>query len=67
MSVLNVVGLVAQAEGLEQYYSTTLFVEMPSTGPKVLEFIFPADVVVGSERAALTVVGKYLFRQYSST
>ncbi|CAL8314960.1 unnamed protein product [Merluccius merluccius] len=52
--------VVVKAEGLEQYYSTTLFVEMPSTGPKVLEFVFPADVVVGSERAVLTVVGDLL-------
>ncbi|KAK0132986.1 CD109 antigen [Merluccius polli] len=48
--------VVVKAEGLPQYYSTTLFVEMPFTGPKVLEFVFPADVVVGSERAVLTVM-----------
>jgi len=54
-----VLGVVGQAEGLEQYFSSSLLVEVPSSGLFLghLDFFFPADVVAGSERAEVTVVG----------
>ena len=62
----DVILLVPQAEGLEQTYSSTLFVE-PSLGNRSfigeLEFDFPTDVVAGSERAEVMVVGQYQRRR----
>ncbi|CAL8395081.1 unnamed protein product [Gadus morhua 'NCC'] len=55
--------VLVKAEGLEQTYSSTLFVE-PSLGNRSfigeLEFDFPTDVVAGSERAEVMVVGDLL-------
>ncbi|CAL8312262.1 unnamed protein product [Lota lota] len=52
--------VLVKAEGLEQFYSTTLFVELSPNTPmfvRELKFYFPADVVADSERAEVTVVG----------
>ncbi|CAL8395362.1 unnamed protein product [Arctogadus glacialis] len=55
--------VLVKAEGLEQTYSSALFVE-PSLGNRSfvgeLEFDLPTDVVAGSERAEVTVVGDLL-------
>lgn len=59
MLCLVLVGVVGQAEGLEQYFSSSLLVEVPPAGLFLghLNFFFPVDVVAGSERAEVTVVG----------
>ncbi|CAL8312181.1 unnamed protein product [Boreogadus saida] len=55
--------VLVKAEGLEQTYASALFVE-PSLGNSSftgeLEFDLPPDVVAGSERAEVTVVGDLL-------
>lgn len=53
------VGLV-QAEGLEQFFSSSLLLELSSSQSslsKHLSFSFPPDLVMGSEKASVTVVG----------
>lgn len=49
-----------QAEGLEQFFSSSLLLELSSSQSslsKHLSFRFPPDLVMGSERASVTVVG----------
>ncbi|KAM4632857.1 CD109 antigen [Polymixia lowei] len=55
--------VLVKPEGLEQSFSTTLFLELtPSEASlsKDITFTFPTDVVQGSERAQLTAVGDIL-------
>ncbi|KAM9316601.1 CD109 antigen-like [Gastrophryne carolinensis] len=56
--------LLVKAEGIEHSFSQTLFLEMISNKPrtisKALNFTFPTDVVSGSEKAFITVVGDIL-------
>ena len=51
--------LFLQAEGIEQTFSTSLLVqtEMDESFYDNVTFTFPADVVEGSQRVSLTVVG----------
>lgn len=51
-------GLV-QVEGLEQFFSSSLLLELSSQSSLAehLSFSFPPDVVMGSQRASVTVVG----------
>lgn len=49
-----------QAQGLKQFFSSSLLLEVSSSQPslsKHLTFSFPPDLVMGSERASVTVVG----------
>lgn len=58
VSCVSAVGL--QAEGLEQTFSTSLLFEVSATQPSLtrdVTFIFPGDVVEGSERVSVTAVG----------
>lgn len=53
---------ISQAEGLEQSFSTSLLLEVSafpeeSSLSRELMFVFPADVVEGSERVLVTAVG----------
>ncbi|PIN95830.1 hypothetical protein AB205_0059600 [Aquarana catesbeiana] len=63
--------LLVKAEGIEHSYSQTLLLELMNNKPqnisKALNFTFPPDVVSGSEKAFITVVGKdniNVFKQY---
>lgn len=52
-----------QAEGQEQFFSSSLLLEVSSSQPsrtKHVSFGFPPDLVPGSERASVTVVGMCL-------
>ncbi|KAM4771054.1 CD109 antigen-like [Rhinophrynus dorsalis] len=53
--------LLVQPEGIEQSYSQTLLLELTTNQPqpisKPMKFTFPPDVVSGSEKAFITVVG----------
>ncbi|XP_068199390.1 CD109 antigen [Antennarius striatus] len=54
--------VLVKAEGVEQFFSSSLLLE-PSSPPSVsrdVMFSFPADVVEGSQRVELTVVGDLL-------
>lgn len=49
-----------QAEGLEQFFSSSLLLEVSSSRSSLsrhLQFSFPPGLVMGSERAWVTVVG----------
>lgn len=53
---------ISQAEGLEQSFSTSLLLEVSafpeeSSLSRELVFVFPADVVEGSQRVLVTAVG----------
>lgn len=53
-------GGVIQAEGLEQFFSSSLLLDVSSSQSslsKHLTFSFPPELVMGSERASVTVVG----------
>ncbi|KAM3932085.1 CD109 antigen [Leptodactylus fuscus] len=56
--------LIVKAEGIEHSYSQTLLLELINNKPQIisksLNFTFPADVVSGSEKAFITVVGDIL-------
>ncbi|XP_067150922.1 CD109 antigen [Apteryx mantelli] len=56
--------VLVKAEGLEQTYSQTLLLDLTGnklqTLSKTLDFTFPSDVVSGSERVQVTVVGDIL-------
>lgn len=56
--------LTVKAEGIEHSYSQTLLLELLNNKPqmisKSLNFTFPPDVVSGSEKAFITVVGDIL-------
>ncbi|TDH00772.1 hypothetical protein EPR50_G00191930 [Perca flavescens] len=53
--------VLVKAEGLEQSFSASLLFEHPSGfSSQNVTFTFPADVVEGSERASVTVVGDIL-------
>ncbi|XP_066460677.1 CD109 antigen-like [Eleutherodactylus coqui] len=56
--------LIVKAEGIEHSYSQTLLLELINNKPqmisKSLNFTFPPDVVSGSEKAFITVVGDIL-------
>ncbi|XP_039638752.1 CD109 antigen [Perca fluviatilis] len=53
--------VLVKAEGLEQSFSASLLFEHPSGfSSQNVMFTFPADVVEGSERASVTVVGDIL-------
>ncbi|KAM4694559.1 CD109 antigen-like [Discoglossus pictus] len=56
--------LSVKAEGIEHSHSETLLLELfnnkPQTILKPLDFTFPPDVVSGSEKAFITVVGNIL-------
>ncbi|XP_040285975.1 CD109 antigen [Bufo bufo] len=56
--------LKVQAEGIEHSYSQTLLLELINNKPqmisKSLNFTFPLDVVSGSEKTFITVVGDIL-------
>ncbi|XP_077343504.1 CD109 antigen-like [Lithobates pipiens] len=62
--------LLVKAEGIEHSYSQTLLLEMMNNKPqnisKALNFTFPPDVVSGSEKAFITVVGDFLGPSASS-
>ncbi|KAK1889430.1 CD109 antigen [Dissostichus eleginoides] len=55
--------VLVKAEGLEQSFSSSMLLEVSPSQPSVsreISFSFPADVVEGSERATVTVVGDIL-------
>ncbi|XP_039980771.1 CD109 antigen isoform X2 [Xiphias gladius] len=55
--------VLVKAEGLEQSFSASLLFEVSPSQPSLsrrVAFTFPADVVEGSERASVTVVGDIL-------
>ncbi|XP_075058734.1 CD109 antigen-like [Mixophyes fleayi] len=56
--------LLVKAEGIEYSYSQSLYLELisnkPQTITKALNFTFPPDVVSGSEKAFISVVGDIL-------
>ncbi|XP_056421850.1 CD109 antigen-like isoform X2 [Hyla sarda] len=56
--------LLVKAEGIEYSHSQTLLLELMNSKPqmisKSLNFTFPPDVVSGSEKAFITVVGNIL-------
>uniref|UniRef100_A0A667Y5Q2 CD109 molecule n=1 Tax=Myripristis murdjan TaxID=586833 RepID=A0A667Y5Q2_9TELE len=55
--------VLVKPEGVEQWFSTSLFLELapPETSlSRDITFTFPADVVAGSERAHVTAVGDIL-------
>ncbi|KAI9528342.1 hypothetical protein NQZ68_022034 [Dissostichus eleginoides] len=55
--------VLIKAEGLEQSFSSSMLLEVSPSQPSVsreISFSFPADVVEGSERATVTVVGDIL-------
>uniref|UniRef100_H3CZE0 CD109 molecule n=1 Tax=Tetraodon nigroviridis TaxID=99883 RepID=H3CZE0_TETNG len=54
--------VVVKAEGLEQFFSSSLLLELSSQSSLAehLSFSFPPDVVMGSQRASVTVVGDLL-------
>lgn len=59
------VGFV-QAEGLEQFFSTSLLLEVSSSQPSLsrhVTFNFPAHFVMGSDRVSVTVVGTFTVRK----
>ncbi|MEE6476482.1 hypothetical protein FKM82_011089 [Ascaphus truei] len=62
--------LLVKAEGIEHSYSQSLLLELinnkPQTISKTLNFTFPPDVVSGSEKASITVVGDILGPSLSS-
>ncbi|XP_018414407.1 PREDICTED: CD109 antigen [Nanorana parkeri] len=62
--------LLVKAEGIEHSYSQTLLLELINNKPqnvsKALNFTFPPDVVSGSEKAFITVVGDTLGPSTSS-
>ncbi|XP_072264627.1 CD109 antigen-like [Pyxicephalus adspersus] len=62
--------LLVKAEGIEHSYSQTLLLELINSKPqnvsKALNFTFPPDVVSGSEKAFITVVGDILGPSISS-
>ncbi|XP_040205895.1 CD109 antigen [Rana temporaria] len=62
--------LLVKAEGIEHSYSQTLLLELMNNKPqnvsKALNFTFPPDVVSGSEKAFITVVGDVLGPSASS-
>lgn len=52
----------SQAEGLEQSHSETVLLDLSKRigfETKRLNFTFPSDVVPGSERVQVTVIGKH--------
>uniref|UniRef100_A0A452HFE2 CD109 antigen n=1 Tax=Gopherus agassizii TaxID=38772 RepID=A0A452HFE2_9SAUR len=56
--------VLVKAEGLEQSYSQTRLLDLtgnnPPTVSETLDFTFPPDVVSGSERVQVTVIGDIL-------
>ncbi|CAH2248915.1 CD109 antigen [Pelobates cultripes] len=56
--------LLVKAEGIEYSYSQTMLLELNSNKPqnisKTLDFTFPLDVVSGSEKAFISIVGDVL-------
>ncbi|NWI20473.1 CD109 protein, partial [Crypturellus soui] len=56
--------VLVKAEGLEQIYSQTVLLDLTGnnlqTLSKTLDFSFPSDVVSGSERVQVTVIGDIL-------
>ncbi|XP_064411346.1 CD109 antigen [Latimeria chalumnae] len=56
--------VLVKAEGIEQSYSQTVLLDLAGANPqsvkKTLNFTFPLDVVHGSEKACVTVVGDIL-------
>ncbi|KAA0708243.1 TGF-beta-1-binding protein [Triplophysa tibetana] len=55
--------VLVKPEGMEQSSTQTLFLEFPlnqRTLSRSMEFIFPADVVYGSQRASVSAVGDIL-------
>ncbi|XP_066478804.1 CD109 antigen [Tiliqua scincoides] len=55
--------VIVKAEGLEQFHSHALLLDLserPEFTTETLNFIFPSDVVPGSERVQVTVVGDIL-------
>ncbi|XP_029705401.1 CD109 antigen [Takifugu rubripes] len=55
--------VTVKAEGLEQFFSTSLLLEVSSSQPSLsrhVTFNFPADFVMGSDRVSVTVVGDIL-------
>ncbi|NXA40224.1 CD109 protein, partial [Eudromia elegans] len=56
--------VLVKAEGLEQVYSQTVLLDLTGnnlqTLSKMLDFNFPSDVVSGSERVQVTVIGDIL-------
>nr|XP_025043911.1 CD109 antigen [Pelodiscus sinensis] len=56
--------VLVKAEGLEQSYSQTRLLDLtennPQTVSETLNFTFPPDVVSGSERVKITVIGDIL-------
>ncbi|XP_068137598.1 CD109 antigen isoform X2 [Hyperolius riggenbachi] len=62
--------LFVKAEGIEYSYSQTLLLELisnkPKTISKALNFTFPPDVISGSEKAFITVVGDFIGPSVSS-
>lgn len=52
--------IILQPEGMEQSFTKTLFLEFPLNKRNLsreMEFSFPVNVVPGSQRAVVTVVG----------